>query len=54
MKCQILQSKDEDIQDLGVLLVYAVYFPNWALNIMVQIAHLIFGILGLEEDIKII
>ena len=54
MRCQILQSKDEDIQDLGVLLVYVVYFPIWALNIMVKIAHLIFGILGLEENIKVI
>ena len=54
MKCQILQSKDEDIQDLGILLAYAVYFPIWALNIMMKIAHLIFGILGLEENIKII
>ena len=54
MKCQILQSKDEDIQDLGVLLAYAVYFPIWALNIMMKIAHLIFGILGLEENIKVI
>lgn len=38
VKCQTLQSKDEDIQSLGVLFIYFVFFPTWALNIMVEIS----------------